>query len=77
MGLLSVLAAQAGLIAISGSGALNPSAGGQMLLYVLAFLAGFSERFFLQITDRVMTALLSSEKAPAPTAKPAAPKRKG
>jgi hypothetical protein len=77
MGLIAVLTARAGLIAISGEAPLQPSAGGQMVLYVLAFLAGFSERFFLQITDRVMTALLSSEKAPAPTAKPAAPKRKG
>lgn len=30
-------------------------------LYVVAFLAGFSERFFIRITDRVMTAIFGGD----------------
>ena len=32
------------------------------VLYIIAFLAGFSERFFIRLTDRVMTAIFGGEK---------------
>lgn len=59
-GLVAVITAIGGLLAIQGQGAMPSSANGRMVLYILAFLAGFSERFFIDIVDRVMTALLSS-----------------
>ena len=70
MGLVAVITAQAGLLAIQGQGALPSSANGKMVLYILAFLAGFSERFFIGIIDRVMTALLSSEQSSSSSSKP-------
>ena len=74
MGLVAVITAQAGLLAIQGQGSLPASPNGKMVLYILAFLAGFSERFFIGIIDRVMTALLNSGQSPAASSKPAAVK---
>ena len=72
MGMIVVMTAQAGLLAVQGQGALPSSASGRMILYILAFLAGFSERFFVGIIDRVMTALLNSgQSASTPKAAPA------
>jgi hypothetical protein len=68
-GLVAVVAAQAGLFAIGGQTSLQPSPNGKMVLYILAFLAGFSERFFIGIIDRVMTALLSSGQSPSSSSK--------
>jgi hypothetical protein len=39
-------------------------------LYIVAFLAGFSERFFIRLLDRVITALFAGEPTPAPTRAP-------
>ena len=75
MGLIAVIAVQAGLLAVEGQAAHQPAPSGKLLLYILAFLAGFSERFFIRVIDRVMTAIFSSEPAPAPAAKPVAPKK--
>ena len=74
MGLVAVVTAQAGLFAIEGQTSLQPSANGKMVLYILAFLAGFSERFFIGIIDRVMTALLSNGPSPSSSSKSTATK---
>ena len=75
MGLIAVITAQAGLLAVEGQASPEPAPSGKLVLYILAFLAGFSERFFIRVIDRVMTALLSSEPAPAPASKAATKKR--
>jgi hypothetical protein len=67
MGLIVVITVQAGMLAVAGSAALPSTMSGKWTLYVLAFLAGFSERFFIGITDRVMSALLNSGQTPSPT----------
>ncbi|HEY9170823.1 MAG TPA: hypothetical protein VI136_00900 [Verrucomicrobiae bacterium] len=67
MGLIAVLTVQAGLFAVEG----EPSLKGRTALYILAFLAGFSERFFIRVLDRVMTALFSSETATTAARRPA------
>jgi hypothetical protein len=69
MGLVAVLVVLAGLVAIEGSASTRSPA----LLYVLAFLAGFSERFSLRLLDRATTALLGGESTPS-AAVPGAPK---
>jgi hypothetical protein len=52
-----------GLLAIqNNSNTANPS-----LLYVIAFLAGFSERFTIKIVDRIMQLLTTWEDKPAET----------
>ncbi len=76
MGLIAVITAQAGLLAIEGQTSHQPAPSGKMILYILAFLAGFSERFFIRVIDRVMTAMFSSEQSPAPSSKAATPKNK-
>jgi len=73
MGLIAVIAVQAGLVAIDG----QPSLKGNMALYILAFLAGFSEHFFIRVMDRVMTALFSSEPSSPSSSKLAATKAPG
>jgi hypothetical protein len=73
-GLVAVILAQAGLLAIQGKTSSQTTANGQMALYVLAFLAGFSERFFIGTIDRVMTALLSSGQPSSSSAKTTAAK---
>lgn len=74
MGLVVVLTAQAGLFAIQGQTPFQPSLNGKWVLYVLAFLAGFSERFFLGIIDRIMTAMLNSGQSSSAPSKPEATK---
>lgn len=74
MGLVAVVTAQAGLFAIQGEASHQPSNNGKMVLYILAFLAGFSERFFIGIIDRVMTALLNSGPPASPSTNSAAAK---
>lgn len=67
-GLVTVLMVKAGLFALQGASeerSIYP-------LYVLAFLAGFSERFFIQVADRVMTALLGGQ-TPSPVKAPSVP----
>lgn len=67
-GLVAILVVKAGLFAINGP-VLTTS---EKPLYVLAFLAGFSERFFVQVIDRVMTSLLGGGST-APSKTPATP----
>jgi len=75
MGLVAVVTALGGLLAIQGQGSLPSSTSGKMVLYILAFLAGFSERFFIDIIDRVMTALLSNGKSSSSLSKSAATRK--
>jgi hypothetical protein len=65
-GLVSVLIVKAGFFALQG-GTLQERS--PYLLYVLAFLAGFSERFFIRIADSVMTTLLGGPTSPSAKAK--------
>ncbi|MBI5474140.1 MAG: hypothetical protein HY961_17530 [Ignavibacteriae bacterium] len=58
MGVIAVLIVQAGYFALQGDvNVKHPTS-----LLVLAFIGGFSERFFIQTIDRVITALLGGEK---------------
>lgn len=57
MGVFNVVVIKTGLITLQGSTNVNSAE----LLYIVAFLAGFSERFFVQMFDKVMTALLGGE----------------
>jgi uncharacterized membrane protein len=66
MGLIVVITVQAGMLAVEGHAALPTTMSGKWTLYVLAFLAGFSERFFIGIIDRVMSALLNSGQTASP-----------
>ena len=59
MGVIAVLIVQAGFFALQGDLEIkHPTS-----LLVLAFIGGFSERFFIQTIDRVITALLGGEKS--------------
>jgi hypothetical protein len=69
MGLIAVLVILGGFIAIQGTA--EPA--GRLPLYIIAFLAGFSERFSIRIIDRVTTALFGGEPTPPP-ARPTVPK---
>jgi hypothetical protein len=73
MGLLAVLIILGGFLAIQG----KTTPGSTLPLYIVAFLAGFRERFSIQIIDRVMTAIFGGEPSPPPTrpAVPTAPTR--
>jgi hypothetical protein len=71
MGLIAVLTVMAGLFTVQGKPELNS----KIALYILAFLAGFSERFFIRIIDRLMTTLFGGENTVTP-AKPNPPKTK-
>lgn len=62
MGLVAVLVILAGFVAVQGTLTVSSP----LSLYIVAFLAGFSERFFIRIIDRVTTALFGGEPAPAP-----------
>jgi hypothetical protein len=71
-GLMSALVILGGFWAIQaksstqeGLAPINP-----LPLYIVAFLAGFSERFFIRLLDRVITALFAGEPTPAPTRAP-------
>lgn len=61
MGLVAVLIVMAGLVALEG----EASAKSPALLYVLAFLSGFSERFSLRLLDKVVSTVLGGEPAPS------------
>jgi hypothetical protein len=57
MGVVAVLVLKAGFLSVEGKIPLaNP-----LPLVLLAFIAGFSERFFLRILDRVITALFGGD----------------
>ena len=59
MGVIAVLIVQAGFFALQGDLEIkHPTS-----LLVLAFIGGFSERFFIQTIDRVITSLLGGEKS--------------
>lgn len=61
-GVVSVLIVKAGLWSMQGPEALVKN---DLPLFVIAFLAGFSERFFIQLIDRVITALFGGDQPPA------------
>ena len=65
-GLVAVLAVMGGLFAVQGKQKIESG----MALYILAFLAGFSERLFIRILDRVMTSLLGGDESDSSPAKP-------
>jgi hypothetical protein len=62
MGLVAVLVILAGFVAVQGTLTVSSP----LPLYIVAFLAGFSERFFIRIIDRVTTALFGGEQTAAP-----------
>jgi hypothetical protein len=70
MGLVAILVVLAGLVAIEGPASTKGHS--PALLYVLAFVAGFSERFSLRLLDKATTALLGGESTPT-AALPVAP----
>jgi len=57
MGVVAVLVIKAGFLAVEGKIELTNAAP----LYLLAFIVGFSERFFIRILDRVITATLGGD----------------
>lgn len=59
MGVVAVLIVQAGFFTLQGNLDIN----NPTPLLVLSFVGGFSERFFIQILDRVITSLLGGEKS--------------
>jgi hypothetical protein len=63
-GLMTVLIIQAGLWTLQ-PGKVNLQ--NRLPLYVVAFLAGFSERIFMRVTDRVMCAIFGADPAIPPT----------
>ena len=69
MGLIAVLVILAGFVAIQGE--LTPTS--HLPLYIVAFLTGFSERFFIRIIDRVTTALFGGEQTAPPDRRAATP----
>jgi hypothetical protein len=68
MGLIAVFAVLAGLFAVEGKQDIQS----EKALYIVAFLAGFSERFFIRIIDKLMTTLLGGDQ-PSPASKSGAP----
>ncbi len=68
MGLVAVLIILGGFLAVQGT----TTPGSPLPLYIVAFLAGFSERFSIRIIDRVMTSIFGGEPTPPP-ARPAVP----
>ena len=69
MGLIAVLIILGGFLAVQGT---SVPQGSQLPLYIVAFLAGFSERFSIRIIDRVMTAIFGGE--PTPPTGPSSPR---
>lgn len=69
-----VLVFRVGLVSIQGHDTQNQNS--PLLFYVIAFLAGFSERFTIKIIDRLMQVLTTWEEKPTGTAPktPPAPK---
>lgn len=79
-GIIAVLIMKAGVISLSVQTAAGSDAGqpeklalNTALLTIIAFLAGFSERFFVRLIDRVMTAFFGGDSAPLKTQQPATP----
>ena len=70
MGLVAVLAVMAGLFAVQGKQEIQS----EKALYIIAFLAGFSERFFVRIIDKLMTTLLGGDQQATSSAKSGAAK---
>src|ERR1035441_2730389 len=66
MGLVAVLTVMAGLFAVQGKQEIQS----EKALYIIAFLAGFSERFFVRIIDKLMTTLLGGDQSSSSTSKP-------
>jgi hypothetical protein len=62
MGVIAVLVIQTGFLAMGERPVQNPN----YLYLIVAFLAGFSERFSILMIDKVMTALLSGSPTPTP-----------
>jgi len=60
-GLLAVIMVKAGLLSLQIGSQSPAEAVNTLPLHVIAFLAGFSERFFIRLIDRVMTALFGGE----------------
>lgn len=56
-----------GLVAVQGQ---TDHAANPLLFYVIAFLAGFSERFTIKIVDRIMQLLMTWEDNPKPAETP-------
>lgn len=69
-GLVAVLIIKAGFISMQ----VNAEIKNQLPLYIIAFIAGFSERFFMQLIDRVTTALFGGPAADRYTSAPGMPK---
>ncbi len=59
-GMVSVIIIKGGLISLHVQP--NVTIHNTEVLHIIAFLAGFSERFFLRLIDRVMTALFGGER---------------
>lgn len=57
-GVVSVIIIQSGMVGLAQS---DVTVKNTSILHIVAFLAGFSERFFVQLIDRVMTALFGGE----------------
>jgi hypothetical protein len=57
MAVVAVLVMKAGFLSVEGEIQIK----NQIPLYLLAFVVGFSERFFLRILDRVITAVLGGD----------------
>jgi len=70
MGLVAVLAVMAGLFAVQGKQEIQS----EKALYIIAFLAGFSERFFVRIIDKLMTTLLGGDQSSSSSSKSGAAK---
>lgn len=62
-GVVSVIIIQSGMVGLAQS---NVEVQNTSILHIVSFLAGFSERFFVQLIDRVMTALFGGESAAPP-----------
>lgn len=66
MGMLVVMTVQAGFLALS-RGSSEVDLNHNISLWVLAFIGGFSERFFIKVIDRVVTSVLGGEKDSSPS----------
>lgn len=70
-GVVSVLIIQGGLLSLQGQA--EAAVKNKEILHIIAFLAGFSERFFVRLIDRVMTALFGGESESQQARPPEAP----
>jgi hypothetical protein len=68
MGVVVVLILEAGFVTLNG----NAPMSNRTPLLVVAFIGGFSERFFINMIDKVVSAVLGGDqKAPGPAPRPA------